>query len=107
VTDPNGCSTAGFPVVVGLILGVEEAGAQHVMLYPNPASSSVALILPAQFGFADVRIYDASGRRIAAWSVGTSLQHVIELGAWEQGVYHVEVLGADGRRTMLRLVKES
>lgn len=107
VTDPNGCSTAGFPVVVGLILGVEEAGAQHVMLYPNPASSSVALILPAQFGFADVRIYDASGRRIAAWSVGTSLQHVIELGAWEQGVYHVEVVGADGRRTMLRLVKES
>lgn len=107
VTDASGCTAEGFPVVVGLILDVGEASAQHVILYPNPATSSVALILPAQFGFAEVRIYDASGRRIAAWSVGTSMQHVIDLGAWEQGVYHVEVLGGSGVRAMLRLVKES
>ena len=105
VTDANGCTNEGFPVVVGLILGVEEEGAASVHLFPNPATASATLRIPAAFGPSDVYVFDAAGRCVAVWGMSGGALHPIDVSNWERGVYTVQIVSDAGRRSLVRFVK--
>jgi hypothetical protein len=106
ITDANGCTYAGFPVVVGLILSVDPLQELGVSLYPNPTTGTAYLSLPVHFADAELRIFDASGRELAA-PVGSGLQRVLDVSEWSPGVYLIRAIAEDGRRIQVRLVKES
>jgi hypothetical protein len=105
ITDANGCTYSGFPVVVGLILSVESAEEAAVSLFPNPGSSVVNLGLPVTFADAVVRVFDGTGREIAVSAV-VGTQRILEVSGWRSGVYILHVVAADGQSVQRRLVKE-
>jgi hypothetical protein len=105
ITDANGCTYAGFPVVVGLILSVDPLQELGVSLYPNPTTGTAYLSLPVHFADAALRIFDAAGRELVA-PLGFGAQRVVNVAEWSPGVYLIHAVATDGRRIQVRLVKE-
>jgi hypothetical protein len=105
ITDANGCTYAGFPVVVGLILSVDPLQELGVSLYPNPTTGTAYLSLPVYFADAALRIFDAAGRELVA-PLGFGAQRVVNVAEWSPGVYLIHAVATDGHRIQVRLVKE-
>jgi hypothetical protein len=61
VTDKNGCTLA-LEVVVDLMVGTADPSARALLLYPNPATDWVRVVLPEGTGACTVELLDASGR---------------------------------------------
>ncbi|MBN8680559.1 MAG: T9SS type A sorting domain-containing protein [Chitinophagales bacterium] len=83
VSDKNGC-TATAEVVVQLMVSTEESGQQALLLYPNPATDWVQLLLPAgQWQWA---LTDAGGKQLRS-GVCESEQARLELSGLASGAY--------------------
>ena len=79
-------------------------GAQ-LSLYPNPASSAEVYISGLK-GDAQVHIYDAQGKRIAAQQMQfVTDTHALDVGDLKQGLYFIQVLRNGDLVGSLRLMK--
>jgi hypothetical protein len=61
ITDKNGCTLA-LEVVVDLMVGTKDPTAQALLIYPNPATDWLRVVLPAQTGACTLELLDESGR---------------------------------------------
>ncbi len=98
-------SLTGFPV---LLATPAPLSAEHVQLYPNPATTTARLNLTGTRGGAlTLTATDALGRRV--WQhtqvVGAEADIALPVGGWAPGVYYVRVALPEGAR-VLRVVKE-
>ena len=83
---------------------VEFKAANEVQLYPNPSATYCSI--SGLSGIVKVMIYDLSGQLI--WSI-TNYQSLtpIDISNWRDGVYHVQVIEANGNLHSLRLLKSN
>jgi hypothetical protein len=61
ITDKNGCTLA-LEVLVDLMVGTQDPSAQALLIYPNPATDWLRVVLPAQIGACTLELLDESGR---------------------------------------------
>ncbi len=72
---------------MGVISGVDPGG---IILYPNPASDLVHLVLPRHGAPAIIHVYDASGRRVRTATVNDVLVD-IDVSMLRNGLYSIVV----------------
>lgn len=85
ITDPVGC-TFSSPIYVYTV-GIESFTSNLWSLYPNPAGSSINLILSENISVEFVEIYDISGRLMNKISNMTNYQLQIDLEKYNNGAY--------------------
>ena len=85
ITDPVGC-TFSSPIYVYTV-GIESFTSNLWSLYPNPAESSINLILSENISVVFIEIYDISGRLMNKISNMTNNQLQIDLEKYNNGAY--------------------
>ena len=85
ITDPVGC-TFSSPIYVYTV-GIESFTSNLWSLYPNPAGSSINLILSENISVEFIEIYDISGRLMNKISNMTNYQLQIDLEKYNNGAY--------------------
>ena len=85
ISDPVGC-TFSSPIYVYTV-GIESFTSNLWSLYPNPAGSSINLILSENISVEFVEIYDISGRLMNKISNMTNNQLQIDLEKYNNGAY--------------------
>jgi hypothetical protein len=89
-TDANGCSgSATTSVQVNACVGIAEVSAEEFVVFPNPSSGIINLILP-QTG-SDVEVVDVLGNVIVAKNFQNSGNVQLDLSAQPNGVYFVRI----------------
>ena len=74
--------------------GIDEVNADNdIMLYPNPASTTVTVLLKGVDRNAKVSIVDMNGRQINQWSVENGESVTVDVSNLSQGAYFVRVVG--------------
>lgn len=71
----------------------EVFSSSSLLLFPNPASESLTVVLP---GLEEVRVFDLAGRLAAAEKVNGREQIVLQLSGWKTGVYVIVGIGGKG-----------
>ena len=85
ITDPVGCSFSS-PIYVYTV-GIESFTSNLWSLYPNPAGSSINLILSENISVEFIEIYDISGRLMNKISNMTNYHLQIDLEKYNNGAY--------------------
>ncbi|PCJ80179.1 MAG: hypothetical protein COA49_09350 [Bacteroidetes bacterium] len=94
VADLGGCADIEFNDWVGVS---EPFSDGEVMIYPNPASSSVEIVID-RAGSHNVRILDLNGRVIREWATN-SMVEVVNVTDFVSGIYIIELSQGDSRTT--------
>lgn len=97
------CESAASNSVNVVLIGVEEAVANTLTLYPNPATTQFTISGLGQ-ARSDIRIVDAVGRTVLATTI-TGNQLVVDASAWPVGLYAARITNAAGSRSLLVEVK--
>jgi hypothetical protein len=103
ITDKNGC-TAEYKVTVEWMVSTGSPGAEAnaLLLYPNPATDWMVVVLPPAEHSWRLELSNAAGSLV--WSDQTNTtEHRIDLENLASGVYTLAVRASDGK---LRYVKE-
>lgn len=94
VTDEYGCEGTAFTSVVNI--GIDEAIAAQLKIYPNPASDYLNINWPATWvGEANSVLYDPMGKVVMSFSVDQQSQ-LIDLSALPAGTYILTTDSPDG-----------
>ena len=96
VTDINGCiSSDSVNVTFQDCSGIEEISASDLKIFPNPANSSVHVILPNDFnGKTLIQILDVTGKVIINENVADK-NITININQLSAGIYYIRVLNND------------
>lgn len=106
VTDSCGNSITLDTMMVGVI-GIDEASTIHsndLLVYPNPAQSSITIESVNGNSIGEIQVSDASGRVIERQIINSSKQ-TLTIESLQKGVYFVTAKGNE-RVVVKRLVKE-
>lgn len=75
--------------------------------YPNPTSGVITLLWPSQPQARELVVFDATGRLVITQSMANVFGPVtLDMSDASHGVYTLQVLFADGSRTVERVMKE-
>ncbi|MEO6168228.1 MAG: T9SS type A sorting domain-containing protein [Chitinophagales bacterium] len=66
----------------------------HPVLFPNPASEMISVLLPVTFGNATLRLFNVAGRKVYASNIN-SMSAEIAVGQLEEGIYLLEIISGD------------
>jgi len=92
--------TSNTPILVGdrgLNTGfADRAENAGILVYPNPAASSVTVTLPSRIGATQLEIIDMSGRIVHTEQLVAVENAIIEVAQWEAGNYFVRWITATG-----------
>lgn len=99
VTDANGCTSEETYQVISTV-GIENNELDAVQLFPNPTQGEINLILPGEFAYT---LMDARGRKIIT-NVDTD-NAMIDLSAYESGIYFVQIRKGDNLVTKKIVLK--
>jgi sugar lactone lactonase YvrE len=87
LTAPDGSATYSQIVTINVGSGATGAG---LSIYPNPASSTVAIMLPP-IGNAVIEVYNSAGGLMQRLST-TSTVNTLSVSGWAAGLYTVRVM---------------
>ncbi len=59
----------------------------NASVYPNPASTQIEVLAPANAKIAAVVVYDISGKRIESFHTGNSERFIIDVSVYDAGAY--------------------
>jgi len=108
-TDPCYAYTYGetedYGIVIDLSTGINSIVQNSVQLYPNPAGSTVQLVLPSD-QFALVELIDLQGRTVATYT-STSSVNTLDLDGIADGTYVVRIRRSDTLLTKQLVVNSS
>ncbi len=88
--------SAGFDLdgvaVLNEMLGIHNAEATALRMYPNPANGNVRLTFEAQASRSEVVVYDMAGRKVMAMPVEAGVNAIsLNTAALADGVYMVRM----------------
>lgn len=92
VTTANGCSDTSACFLVGFI-GLEEAEARHISLYPNPAADFI--YLEAE-NVERLELFDFSGKLCGVNAQQNQDRWTLSAGGLARGVYYLKIYRTDG-----------
>ena len=90
---------------INLVLGLEDFNKIQFSMSPNPATSDLKIALPSHLTKASIEIYDVLGRQIFNKNFNSTHVSIIDVSAWNSGVYLVKVLNDNSSQTK-RFVKQ-
>ncbi len=94
VTDEFGCEGVTFFNV--FTVGIEDAIAGQLSMYPNPANDRITIEWPAEWvGTSTATVYDLQGRALMTIPASEQMQS-IDLGSISAGHYVVQIQTPDG-----------
>lgn len=94
--------TEDYGILIDVNTGVNAFDQSSIQVYPNPAGSTVHLVLPSdQFAF--VELVDMQGRTVATYTSNTSLK-TLDLQGVSNGTYVLRILQGDQLQTKPLLV---
>ena len=100
VTD-NYDEKAGFELTYQIITSVKENGITDLNIFPNPASSTLNVMLTTEeAGQLTFRVSDMSGRTISTESVenyGGEMMHTLNVSNLSKGIYLLSIEGNQGK----------
>lgn len=86
-------------------VGINDAMAQEVNVYPNPTSENWWVEVPAGTGKVSLQLYDLEGRLVQSFETNSNNQRIQIPGiGLADGIYHLQVVG-DTFSEVLELVK--
>lgn len=100
IEDENGCVAASE--VVSFDIGIRNPIDLDILIIPNPVHDRALVQLPNGFE-ALLGLYDARGKKV--YEATTNGSHVLDLSAYESGVYTLIISTSDGANSA-RLVKQ-
>jgi hypothetical protein len=96
VTDANGCQLVDS-VFVDSEVGIQTLNQNDFMIYPNPAKNKLIIV-----GQGDaVRLMDLNGKIL----INAAFSNTIDLSAYPNGFYTIEVQSSNGRAERMRFTK--
>jgi hypothetical protein len=103
---PTITHSAGFDLdgvaVLNDALGVEEADAVMLRMYPNPASDIVRMTFGVQSACSEVAVYDMAGRKVLAMPIESGMNSVsLNTAALANGIYMVR-MGSSVQKLVVR-----
>ncbi len=102
-TDSLGCTGSAVDSILVDVctdLTSQVAGLNsQVAIFPNPNNGAFTVTTTA---YADMMIYDAQGKLVAAQKVQANFQNQINIES--SGMYLITIVAADGNRTTQRVV---
>ena len=103
---PTITHSAGFDLdgvaVLNDALGVEEADAVMLRMYPNPASDIVRMTFGVQPACSEVAVYDIAGRKVLAMPIEAGMNSVsLNTAALANGIYMVR-MGSSVQKLVVR-----
>ncbi|MEL6863145.1 MAG: T9SS type A sorting domain-containing protein [Bacteroidota bacterium] len=95
---------------VSIITSVAEPEAinplSEVMVYPNPVESEASIVLPADLGRVQIRMYDLLGREVKNQILDNGRLFFMDCSDLEQGVYVYMLIDSDGHQLTRKLMVE-
>ena len=96
----RGTSTLNFTV-----LGVDDYNKIQFSMSPNPATSNLKIVLPSNLTNSSIEIYDMLARKIFDGKMINTHFSIINVSAWNSGVYLVKVSNNNSTLTK-RFIKQ-
>ena len=85
-TDANGCFASDSLSVEILFVGIEENHENAILVYPNPTSNMLNVILPESFQDVRISLYDIAGRQVLLHEHSIN-QVALDLNGMNSGLY--------------------
>ena len=101
----NKHSTKGTNTLTFSLLGIEDVNRIQFSMSPNPATSNLKIVLPSNLTNSSVEIFDMLARKIFDGKMINTHFSIINVSAWNSGVYLVKVSNNNSTRTK-RFVKQ-
>lgn len=100
----HGFGIPDFALAVSSQLALESFSKDDFILYPNPASDTVSISLPAKFARATVLVYSILGQKVLEQEI-TSQASIISLKSLNEGMYLYKV-ESDGFSKTGKIIKK-
>jgi PKD repeat protein len=85
-------------------VGIEEQELKYLNAYPNPVTNSLTIENPYQCSM-QLNIYSITGKLLYS-NKYENYTTTIDMSKYESGIYFIEMILADGRKGMRKVVKE-
>lgn len=95
----HGAGSMSGTITVLEVLGVEENSLNTISLYPNPASSTLNLVLPINMQTGQVAVYDILGKQIYSEAFEAKDNLAINTQNWNTGSYLLKVISGENMQT--------
>ncbi len=99
----HGNSMSGT-ITVREVLGVEDNSLNKISLYPNPASSTLNLVLSKNMQTGEIGVFDILGKKIYSEEFESNNNISIDISNWSSGNYFLKVVSGENSQTQ-RFIK--
>ncbi len=95
----HGAGSMSGTITVMEVLGVEENKLNKISVYPNPASSTINLVLPKNMQTGQITAYDVLGKLIYTQEFESEDNIAINILNWNTGSYFLKVISGENMQT--------
>lgn len=95
----HGAGSMSGTITVMEVLGVEENKLNKISVYPNPASSTINLVLPKNMQTGQITAYDVLGKLIYTQEFESEDNIAINILNWNTGSYFLKVVSGENMQT--------
>ncbi len=95
----HGAASMSGNITVLEVLGVEENELNKISIYPNPASSTINLVLPKNMQTGQITAYDILGKQIYSQEFESEDNIAINISSWNTGSYFLKVVSGESMQT--------
>ena len=95
----HGAASMSGTITVNGVTGVEENDVNIMSIYPNPAASTLTLILPDNMLSGQITVFDVVGKKIYSQEFQSIGVFSIDIVDWNSGVYLLEVVSGENSQT--------
>jgi len=100
----NGCVDTSACVTISNVGIIENAFNDMISVYPNPTKGSFAIEFDKIQESLTIQLFSVTGQMIQDYNYQNSKLIQLELNE-PNGVYYIEIMDANGKKAMLRIVK--
>ena len=86
-------------ITVNEILGVDDTKLNTISMYPNPASSTLNLVLPKTMQTGQIAVIDILGKQIYSQEFESQENISIDILSWSTGSYFLKVVSGENTQT--------
>lgn len=100
----HGAGSMSGTITVNEVLGVDENKVNAITVYPNPASSTINLVLPKTMQTGQITVFDILGKQVYSQVFELTDNLAINILNWNSGSYFLKVVSGENMQTV-RFIK--
>ncbi len=100
----HGAVSMSGTITVNEVMGVDKNNLKTISIYPNPASSTINLVLPKNMQTGQITVFDISGKQIHSQEFGSEDTVAIDISNWSSGNYFLKIVSGENSQTQ-RFIK--